>query len=112
MGQAGLFCACGIFSSKCLNGPEWPVIEVKLRIPRGPHSPPKSTMNDSAQRAIQRWIHLVFSIPIVGYIYSPFKELPNYAPMVRYLAVPVIVFSGLWMWKGRALRRSVAKELA
>jgi hypothetical protein len=47
------------------------------------------------KRSIFRWIHIVFAIPIIGYIYSPFKELPNYAPVVRYVAVPVIVLTGL-----------------
>jgi hypothetical protein len=55
--------------------------------------------------ATKRSIHIVFAIPIVGYIYSPFKELPNYAPVVRYVALPAIVLSGLWMWKGHVLRR-------
>ena len=57
-------------------------------------------MNDAAKRSIFRWIHLVFAIPIIGYVYSPFKELPNYAPVVRYVAIPVIALTGLWMWKG------------
>jgi len=30
-------------------------------------------------RAIFRWIHIVFAIPILGYIYSPFDKLPSYA---------------------------------
>jgi hypothetical protein len=57
-------------------------------------------MKASTQRAIVRWIHLVLAIPIIGYVYSPFAELPNYAPVVRYVAMPVIVATGLWMWKG------------
>ena len=62
-------------------------------------------MKETTKRAIFRWIHLIFAIPIVGYIYSPFKELPDYAPVVRYIAFPVIAVSGLWMWKGHLLRR-------
>lgn len=62
-------------------------------------------ISHTAQRSIVRWIHVIFSIPIIGYVYSPFKELPNYAPVVRYVAFPVIVLSGLWMWKGHFLRR-------
>lgn len=62
-------------------------------------------MNDTIKRKIVRWIHIVFSIPIIGYIYSPFEQIPNYAPVVRYVAVPMIVLSGLWMWKGHLLRR-------
>lgn len=67
-------------------------------------------MRQDIKRLIFRWIHIVFSIPIIGYIYSPFKELPNYAPMVRYVAVPAIALSGLWMWKGHVLRRLVSKQ--
>ena len=66
-------------------------------------------MSEATQRSILRWIHLVFSIPIIGYVYSPFKELPNYAPVVRYVAIPAIALTGLWMWKGHLLRRSAAK---
>jgi len=66
-------------------------------------------MTDATKRSIARWIHLVFAIPIIGYIYSPFKELPNYAPVVRFVAFPVIALSGLWMWKGHLLRRLISK---
>ncbi|HEY8994164.1 MAG TPA: hypothetical protein VIM71_05865 [Lacunisphaera sp.] len=66
-------------------------------------------MNDTAKRSIFRWIHLVFSIPILGYIYSPFEEIPNYAPAVRFFFLPVLVLSGLWLWKGHVLRRLVSK---
>jgi hypothetical protein len=69
-------------------------------------------MSDATKRSVFRWIHLIFSIPIIGYIYSPFKELPNYAPVVRYVAFPVIAASGLWMWKGHVLRRLVSKKTA
>src|SRR5213596_1619499 len=48
-------------------------------------------MNDATKRSIFRWIHIVFSIPIIGYVYSPFKELPNYAPVVRFVSIPVLV---------------------
>ena len=37
-------------------------------------------MTEATKRSIFRWIQLIFAIPIIGYIYSPFKELPNYAP--------------------------------
>ena len=66
-------------------------------------------MKETTKRAIFRWIHMVFAIPIIGYIYSPFKELPDYAPVVRYVAFPIIALSGLWMWKGHLLRRLYSK---
>ena len=51
-------------------------------------------MKDAAKRSIFRWIHIVFSIPILGYIYSPFEEIPKYAPAVRFVFLRVIV---LWI---------------
>ena len=66
----------------------------------------------ATQRIIVRWIHLVLAIPIIGYIYSPFQELPNYAPVVRYIAIPVMAVTGLWMWKGHLLRRLFSKKPA
>jgi hypothetical protein len=52
-------------------------------------------MSDATKRSVLRWTHIIFGIPIVGYIYSPFEQIPNYAPIVRYVALPVIVLSGL-----------------
>jgi hypothetical protein len=69
-------------------------------------------MKEATQRSIVRWMHIVISIPILGYIYSPFEEIPNYAPAVRYVFLPVMVLSGLWMWKGHLVRRLVSKRSA
>ncbi len=62
-------------------------------------------MKEATKRSIVRWIHIVLAIPIVGYIYSPFDQIPNYAPITRYVYVPILVLSGLWMWKGHVVRR-------
>ena len=67
-------------------------------------------ISNATQRTIGRWIHIVFSIPILGYIYSPFEEIPNYAPAVRFFFLPVMVLSGLWMWKGHVLLRHISKR--
>jgi thiosulfate reductase cytochrome b subunit len=69
-------------------------------------------LNQSTRRWIFRCIHIVFAIPILGYIYSPFQKLPDYAPLTRYVFVPVMVLSGLWMWKGHLLRRLFSKRSA
>jgi hypothetical protein len=63
-------------------------------------------------RTMFRWIHIVFAIPILGYIYSPFDKIPNYAPATRFVFVPIIVVSGLWMWKGHVVRRLISKRPA
>ena len=69
-------------------------------------------MKDATKRSILRWIHIAFSIPILGYIYSPFEQIPNYAFPTRFVFVPVLVLSGLWMWKGHVLRRLISKRSA
>jgi hypothetical protein len=62
-------------------------------------------MKEATKRVVARWVHLVFAIPIIGYIYSPFNQIPNYAPAVRDIFFPLIAVSALWMWKGHLLRR-------
>ena len=69
-------------------------------------------MTEATKRMIFRWIHIVFSIPIIGYIYSPFDMVHYYARPTRYVFVPVMILSGLWMWKGHWLRRLVSKKAA
>jgi len=69
-------------------------------------------MKEATKRTIFRWIHLVLAIPIIGYIYSPFDQIPNYAFPTRFVFVPILVLSGLWMWKGHWVRRLFSKNPA
>jgi hypothetical protein len=57
-------------------------------------------MTNATNRSILRWTHLIFSIPILGYIYGPVSEVQQYAPAVRLVFVPIIVLSGFWMYSG------------
>jgi hypothetical protein len=57
-------------------------------------------ISNATKRWILRWIHLVLAIPILGYIYSPFAELPNYAAVTRFVFAPVIILAGYWMYAG------------
>jgi hypothetical protein len=72
----------------------------------------KLVMKEATKRSIFRWIHIIFAIPILGYIYSPFELIPNYAFPTRFIFVPVMVLSGLWMWKGHVVRRLISKRSA
>jgi hypothetical protein len=67
-------------------------------------------MKQTTQRAIFRWIHILFSVPIIGYVYSPFEKIPGYAGPTRFVFVPVLVLSGLWMWKGHVVLRMISKQ--
>jgi len=64
----------------------------------------------SIARSIFRWIHILLSIPMIGYIYSPFDKLPAYATPTRYIFLPAMVVTGLWMWKGHLVRRLFSKK--
>jgi hypothetical protein len=52
-------------------------------------------MINDVKRSILHWIHIDFSVPILGYIYSPFEEIPKYTAAVRFVNLPTLVFSGL-----------------
>jgi hypothetical protein len=67
-------------------------------------------MPDVAKRSVFRWIHIICSIPIIGYIYSPFEVIPDYAPATRFVFLPVMLLTGLWMWKGHVVRRFFSKS--
>jgi hypothetical protein len=69
-------------------------------------------MNQGMIRTIFRWIHIIFGIPILGYIYDSPTDTPNYAWTIRYVFLPVLLISGLWMWKGHVVRRLVSKKSA
>ena len=69
-------------------------------------------MRESTIRTIFRWIHILCAIPIIGYIYSPFANLPDYATPTRFVFFPVMLLSGLWMWKGHLVRRMMFGKLA
>jgi hypothetical protein len=57
-------------------------------------------ISNAAKRSILRWIHIIFAIPILGYIYSPPSEVQQYAAAARFVFVPLIFLSGFWMYSG------------
>ncbi len=63
-------------------------------------------------RTLVRWMHLILAIPIIGYIYSPFENLPDYAFPTRFVFFPLMLLSGLWMWKGHLVLRLFSKRAA
>jgi hypothetical protein len=67
-------------------------------------------MKEATKRSINRWIHIIFGIPILGYIYDSPADTPYYASIVRYVFLPVLLLSGLWMWKGHVVRRLISKR--
>jgi thiosulfate reductase cytochrome b subunit len=62
-------------------------------------------MKASVERKLMRWVHIVLSIPVVGYIYGPVASIPVASLMVRWVIFPIIVLSGLWLWKGHLVKK-------
>jgi hypothetical protein len=59
------------------------------------------------ERNTIRLLHLVLSIPVVGYIYGPVEHIARAAFFVRWIAFPLVIFSGFWMW----LKPRIAKRI-
>jgi len=57
-------------------------------------------IRSATKRSILRWIHIIVTIPILGYIYGPPSEVQQYAGAARFVFVPVIILSGFWMYAG------------
>jgi hypothetical protein len=57
-------------------------------------------ITSTTKRAILRCVHLILSIPVLGYIYGPPSEVQQYASAARFVFVPVIILSGFWMYAG------------
>jgi hypothetical protein len=72
----------------------------------------KIIMKEATRRSIFRWIHIICGIPILGYIYDSPTNTPNYAWAIRYVFFPVLLISGLWMWKGHVVRRLISNRTA
>jgi len=57
-------------------------------------------ISNTTKRTILRCIHLILSIPILGYIYEPASDVQQYAGGVRFIFVPLMILSGYWMYSG------------
>ena len=55
-------------------------------------------------RSVQRSVHLVASVLLLAYLYSPLGENPVFDVMVRVMIIPVLVGSGVVMWQWRRVR--------
>jgi hypothetical protein len=69
-------------------------------------------MKQGTKRTILRSIHIIFGLPLLGYIYGPPSETLPYLPYFRFIYFPVVALSGFWMWKGDALLRLISKRSA
>jgi hypothetical protein len=62
-------------------------------------------MKASTERKLIRWFHLLASIPLIGYLYGPVSKIPEAVFALKWVIFPLIVLSGLWLWKGASVKR-------
>ncbi|MFA5059746.1 MAG: hypothetical protein WC676_03880 [Candidatus Omnitrophota bacterium] len=56
-------------------------------------------MTASKIRTILRWVHIIIGLILLCYIYSPFHRYILFQAFVKCVAIPIVVVSGLWIWK-------------
>jgi hypothetical protein len=59
----------------------------------------------SQERTFIRMLHLILSIPILGYLYGPVAHIPPAAWFTRWIAMPVVILSGFWLWLKPRVKR-------
>jgi hypothetical protein len=67
-------------------------------------------MKAATERKIIRWFHLIASIPIMGLIYGPVKDIPRAVFAIKWVIFPLILLSGLWLWKGHLVKKWFKKR--
>jgi hypothetical protein len=54
----------------------------------------------AARRSILRCVHIVVTIPVLGYVYGEPSQVQPYAPAARFVFAPLIILTGYWMYSG------------
>jgi len=62
-------------------------------------------MKEKKIRVVLRWVHIVCGLVIMCYIYSPFQELIWFQILMKFMVIPLITFTGFWVWKFRAFNK-------
>jgi hypothetical protein len=80
----------------------------------GRHVMGGSTINRPRRRTrrAHRLVHLVAAPSILAYVYVTPSPGAPLTVAVRWVAIPVLVLSGLLMWQGPRLRRRLARQRA
>jgi len=52
-------------------------------------------------RIVIRWVHIVSALVIMCYIYSPFHNYVLFQILIKFLIIPIVTVTGIWIWKFR-----------
>lgn len=69
------------------------------------------TMNrsKSSLRGQLRNVHIVASIALGAFLYSPWRDHPSFFPIMGGVIFPLLTLSGLWMWQGQRIIRGLTR---
>ena len=59
----------------------------------------KTTISNKKLRDLQLLVHLIAAPLLILQIYSPLGNIPEFTAIVRFVAIPFAVLTGLVMWQ-------------
>lgn len=62
-------------------------------------------MDAKGLRVVLRWTHIVLGLVIMCYIYSPFSQYKLFQVLIKFVIIPLITFTGIWVWKFKAFNQ-------
>jgi hypothetical protein len=60
------------------------------------------------ERDVMRGVHLVSSVAIGTFIYSPWRNQAEFLVSMQVLVIPALLLTGVWMWKGHQVKKFVS----
>ncbi|GEM_PF-1852008 len=68
------------------------------------------SMNEAKLRVILRWTHIILGLVIMCYIYSPWTTKISFQIFIKFVVVPAIAITGVWIWKFPMFNRLFARK--
>jgi len=62
-------------------------------------------MTSKQSRDLQRLFHIIASLALGAFIYSPFGENPTFAFIMKAAVFPALTITGLLLWKWTQIKR-------
>lgn len=64
-------------------------------------------MSVAKLRVLLRWVHIALGVVLLCYVYSPFGEAKAFQIGVKFIVLPVIALTGIWIWKFQSLNKAL-----
>ncbi len=64
-------------------------------------------MNEAKLRVLLRWIHIILGLVLMCYVYSPLGQVKEFQITVKFIVLPAIALTGVWIWKFQLLNQAL-----